>query len=127
MDKTALVNLDVERGREITEVLERANSPLTALWAILPEYEDWRLVISAREFDSLHDLGRAYRRLIDTLNSAGIDPDKRPPILILPLTDPFIKQLRRDFGKAKSVEGRRLGGQMIGDRFIDDAYVYRIR
>lgn len=25
-----------------------------------------------------------------------------------------------------SAKGMRLGGQMIGDRFIEDAYVYRI-
>jgi hypothetical protein len=30
------------------------------------------------------------------------------------------KELRRVFGKP-------LGGQMIGDRFIEDAYAYRIR
>jgi hypothetical protein len=34
--------------------------------------------------------------------------------------------LRRIFAKTKSVEGMRLGGQMIGDRFIEDAWVYRI-
>ncbi|MBZ5724745.1 MAG: hypothetical protein LAP87_07080 [Acidobacteriia bacterium] len=46
--------------------------------------------------------------------------------MILAMADPFIKELRRIFGKAKSVEGMRLGGQLIADRFIDDAYVYRI-
>jgi hypothetical protein len=42
------------------------------------------------------------------------------------MTDPFVRQLRRRFGKAKSVEGMRLGGQLFGDRYIEDAYVYRI-
>ena len=42
------------------------------------------------------------------------------------MSDPFIKELRRIFAKAKSVEGMRLGGQMIGDRFVDDASVYKI-
>ena len=46
--------------------------------------------------------------------------------MILPLTDRSIKALRRIFAKAKNVEGMRLGGQMIGDRFVEDAYVYRI-
>jgi len=41
-------------------------------------------------------------------------------------SDPFIKALRKIFGKAKSVEGMRLGGQTRGNRFLDDAYVYRI-
>jgi hypothetical protein len=46
--------------------------------------------------------------------------------MILPMKDPSIKALRRLFGKTKSVQGMRLGGQLIGDRFVEDAYVYRI-
>jgi hypothetical protein len=40
--------------------------------------------------------------------------------------DPFIRSLRKTFAKAKSVEGMRLGGQTFGDRFVEDAYAYRI-
>jgi hypothetical protein len=43
------------------------------------------------------------------------------------MSDPFIRALRRILAKAKSVEGMRLGGQLIGDRFVEDALVYRIR
>ena len=57
----------------------------------------------------------------------GIPLRKTPSLLILPMKDPFIRHLRRLFEKAKSVEGMRLGGQMIGDRFLEDALVYRIR
>jgi hypothetical protein len=57
---------------------------------------------------------------------AGFPNDKTPPLMILPMSDPFIKALRKLFGKSKSVERMRLGGQMIGDRSIEDAYVYRI-
>ncbi|SPE36536.1 conserved hypothetical protein [Candidatus Sulfopaludibacter sp. SbA3] len=46
--------------------------------------------------------------------------------MILPMADSFVKELRRLFGKTRSVEGMRLGGQLIGDRFVEDAYVYRI-
>lgn len=53
-------------------------------------------------------------------------PEIKPVVMILPMTDPFIKGLRRIFGKTKNVEGMRRGGQMIGDRFIEDAFVYRI-
>ena len=45
--------------------------------------------------------------------------------MILTMNDPFIRDLRRQFGKAKNVEGMRLR-QTIGDWFIEDAYVYRI-
>ena len=60
------------------------------------------------------------------LADAGVTLEKTPPVMILPMSDPFIKELRRIFGKAKIVEGMRPGGQMIGDRFVQDAYTYRI-
>ena len=51
---------------------------------------------------------------------------KYPPIMILPMTDPFIKQVRRLYGKSKGVEGINIGLQLIGDRFVQDGYLYRI-
>ena len=126
MDKAAMVSLDISRGGELLDALERAKLKVgVALWMYSSEYEDWRLVLSSRRFDSL-DRRDAYRLLHETVAPAGFTPEKTPPILILPMTDPSIRELRRLFGKAKSVEGMRLGGQMIGDRFVQDAYVYRI-
>ena len=126
MDKTALVNIDIGRGAEVVDILDRAKiRPRVAMWAHLSEYEDWRLVVAAREFDAL-ELRAAYRLLNDSLNAGGMTAQKKPVVMIFTMTDPFIKGLRRIFGKAKSVEGMRLGGQMIGDRFIEDAFVYRI-
>lgn len=126
MDKAALVSLDIDRGREVVEALERAGQKVSiALWLYLPEYDDWRLVVSARQLGSLTPRN-AYRLLNDSLAAAGLAPGKTVPVLILPTSDPLIKDLRQRFGKARSVEGLRLGGQMIGDRFVQDAYVYRI-
>jgi len=126
MDKAALVNIEIQRGQEMIDILDRAKLRLAvALWAYLPEYEDWRMVLSARQFD-FPDPRDGYRQLHDLLEAAGFTPDKTPPVMILPTSDPFVKDLRRVFGKTKSVEGMRLGGQTIGDRFIEDGYVYRI-
>src|SRR6516164_5907182 len=118
MDKTALVSLDIERGREVISALDSAKVKIAvALWAYSPEYDDWRLVISGRQLDSL-DLRDSYRRVNDSLTSAGLTPGKTPPILILSMNDSFIRTLRQMFAQTKSVDGMRLGGQMIGDRFL---------
>ena len=123
MDKTAVVSVDIDRGLEIVGILERAKVKVrVALWTYLSEYEDWRLVVSAPKLDS-PDPRDGYRVFHDALAAAGFSPEKTPPILILPTTDPFIRELRRLFAKARSVEGTRLGGQMIGDRFVEDAYL----
>jgi len=126
MDKAAMVSLDVHRGMELADALERAKLKIgVALWMYLSEYEDWRLVLSARQFDSLN-LRDAYRLLHDFLDPARFPPERTPPILILPMTNPFIKGLRRRFAKTKDVEGIRLSSETIGNRFVEDAYIYRI-
>jgi hypothetical protein len=39
----------------------------------------------------------------------------------------FIQALRKVFGSAADTYGMRLGGQMFGDQYLEDAFVYRIR
>ena len=126
MDNATLVSIDVERGGELLDSLDKAGlKGSVALWACLAEYEDWRLIISARQFDTLN-LRDAYGLVHDSLAAVGFTPLNTPRVMILPMADSFIRQLRRTFGKTKSTEGMRLGGQMIGDRFLEEAYVYRI-
>jgi hypothetical protein len=96
-----------------------------ALWMFASEYEEWRLYVAARQFDAL-DLRDAYGLVFDSLAPAGFTARNTPPIMILRMSDPFVKDLRRLFAKTRSVEGMRLGSQMIGGRFVEDAYVYRI-
>jgi hypothetical protein len=126
MDKAALVSIDLEKGSELLHVLDGADLHVqVALWAHLAEYEDWRLIISARKLDA-QGIREGYRLLYDSLASGGFTAANAPTIMILPMSDPFIKGLRTIFGKTKSVEGMRLGDQLIGDRFIEDGYAYRI-
>src|SRR5579872_3491427 len=127
MDKTALVSIDLDMGSELLQALDRAGLRVqVALWANLAEYQDWRLILSARKLDSV-GIREGYRLLYESLAGGGFigfTAANTPSIMILPISDPFIKGLRSIFGKAKNVEGMRLGGQLIGDRFIEDAYVY---
>jgi hypothetical protein len=122
MDKAVLVNAELEQGMKLLDALDRARVKVSvALWAHLAEYGDWRLVVSARQFDAL-DRVKAYRLINDTLTAAGFTVEMTPAIMIVRMSDKFIKELRRTYGKAKNVEGMRLGGQLIGDRFVEDAY-----
>jgi len=81
--------------------------------------------ISARQYDSL-DLRAAYRSLRESLAPAGFTAWNTPIVMILPMSDPFIKDLRKLYGKYREIEGTRIGNQMIGGRFVEDAFVYRI-
>jgi hypothetical protein len=125
MDQATLVNLDVNAGLKVLDTLDAAKLKVAvALWMLSPDYGDWRLVLASPALDQTHPL-KAYQQVAEALH--GHFAHMRPPILILPIKDPFIRELRRIFGKTKDVAGMRLGGQTIGNRFISDAYVYRIQ
>ena len=126
MVKAQLVNLDIDTGAELVDILERAGVETSvALWMVAPEYEDWRIFLSGPRFDAL-GIREGYRLLHDTLSAAGFAYERTPPVMILPMSDSFVRNARRLYAKSKNVQGMRLGGRTIGGRFIEDAYVYRI-
>jgi len=126
MGQALLVSVDIPMGAEILRALDVAGLNVkVAAWMVLPEYEDWRIILASSAFDKAGTL-KTFRLIREALDAAGIPIERRPIFVPLRLTDPTIRELRRIFGKAKSVEGMRLGGQMIGDRFIEDGYAYRI-
>lgn len=126
MARAALVDIDLKRAGKAVSALEKSGVPLAAaLWVHFPEYEDWRLVLASKRLDSLGPQ-EAYLRVNRTLDQAGMTVWDAPSIFIMKTTDPFVRDLRKVFGKAGSVEGMRLGGQTWGDRYVEDAYALRI-
>ena len=127
MDQTALVAADFTAGLELVQALDRsALSISVALWLYSLEHEDWRFVLASRRLDG-SEPSEAYGLIHDALTAAGVSLERTPALLILKMSDPFIRALRRIFAKTKSVEGMRLGSQLIADRFVPDALLYRIR
>ena len=127
MDTSALVSYDIESGKEVIKALdEDGKNPNVALWAKLPDYEDWRLVIASDQLDRSSSLS-GYEEINEAMKKAGISYRKRPTIYWRPMNKPFIQALRRAFASASDTYGMRLGGQMFGDQYLEDAFVYRIR
>jgi hypothetical protein len=125
MDQTLLVGPDIDIGREAVTVLDEAGlKPVIAMMVVFPEYGDWRLVLASPSLDQVHPL-KAHEQVRTVLRGDFVH--RLPVIMVLPIKDPFVRELRKIFGKTRSVEGMRLGGQTIGNRFIESAYVYRIR
>lgn len=124
MDQATLVNPDVTVGSSILATLDAAGfKQIVALLAVFPEYGDWRMVISSPSLEQVRQL-RAYQQVTEALQ--GRFTYTQLTIMVLPTKDPFIRELRSLFGKTKDVTGVRLGGQRIGNRFVSDAYVYRV-
>ena len=127
MDTPTLVSYDIENGKEVIDALDKdGKTPNVALWAKLPDYDDWRLVIASDRLDQSSALS-GYEEINAAMKKAGISYRKRPAIYWRPMNKPFIEALRRSFASAKDTYRMRLGGQRFGDQYLEDAFVYRIR
>lgn len=126
MAHPALVSMDVLQGERIVRLLEQAGIKLSlALWLLTDEYSDWRFVISSKSLDPLTPFDQ-LKKSKDVLRKS-LPVEQTPTLWIMNTQDTFPRSLHKLFSKTKNVEGMRLGGQFIGNRFIEDAYVYRIR
>jgi len=127
MDQATLVSFDIENGEKVVKALdEDGRSPNVALWAKIPDYEDWRLVIASDRLDQSSPLS-GYTEIFAAMKKAGIPTHRQPTISMRPMDNPFIQALRQTFSAASDTYGMRLGGQMFGDKYLEDAFVYRIR
>ena len=127
MGTPALVSFDIENGEKVVEALDKAGmTPNVALWAKLPDYEDWRLVIASDRLDQSSPFA-AYSEINAAIDKAGIPIHRQPTIFMRPMNDPMIQDLRSTFASTSDTHGMRLGRQMFGDKYFEDAVVYRIR
>jgi hypothetical protein len=127
VDTSTLVSYDIENGKEVIDALDKdGKGPNVALWAKLPDYENWRLVIASDRIDQSSSR-TGYSEINAALEKAGIPIRREPSIFLRPMDNPLIRDLRRTFASAADTYGMRLGGQMFGDKYLEDAFVYRIR
>jgi hypothetical protein len=127
MDQALLVGPDIEVGRDAVAVLDASGlKPVVALMAMFPEYSDWRFVIASPALDQEKPL-KAHIQVAKALRGEFVS--RLPITMVLPTKDPFIRDLRKVF-RFKIKVGQqtlgRLGGQTIGGRFLNDAFVLRV-
>ena len=127
MAPATLVNLDIEDGRRVIDALDEAGkTPQVALWAKLPDYENWRLVLASDRLDQESEFD-AYTEINQAIDKAGIPIHRQPGLLLRRMKNPFIEALRSAFAATADTYGMRLGGQTFGGKFLEEAFVYRIR
>jgi len=122
-----LVSFDIENGERVVDALDKAGKPPNvAVWAKLPDYEDWRLVIASDRLDQSSEFS-GYSEINEAIRKAGIPFHRKPTIFLRPMDNPMIKALRSAYASMSDNYGMRLGSQMFGDKYLEDAVVYRIR
>ena len=124
MATTALVDRDLDIGRRILAALARMGIAVNvAFWAYSPQISEWQLFIATPLVDSLGHRS-AYERVLRTLHDAGLDPElpwRR--IFLRSPRDPLLKSLEKQ-SKSHFGEAFRVLNAPIGDRFVEDAYLY---
>jgi len=91
MDTATLVNFDIENGKEVIDALDRdGKTPNVALWAKIPDYEDWRLVIASGQLDQTSSLS-GYTEINESLKRAGFPFRRKPTISLRPWTSPSFR------------------------------------
>jgi hypothetical protein len=127
MGASTLVTFDIENGDSVIKALdEDGKAPNVVLWAKLPDYEDWRLIIASEHLDQDSPFS-GYSQIIAAMDKAEIPSHRRPSVLLRPMNSPMIRALRDAFASSKDTRGMRLGGQQFGDKYLEDAVVYRIQ
>jgi len=151
MATAALVDKDLEVGRRVLNELTKAHIPINvAFWAYVPQISEWQLFIATPLVDS-HGPKSAYERVLRALHDAGMDPQlpwrriflRSPKDPVLRLLE---KQTESPSGSIEIVESAniprgspsayyvtyapypsetfRILNEAVGDRFVEDAYVY---
>jgi hypothetical protein len=150
MATAALVDKDLDIGREILRALAKGRIEVTvAFWAYVPESSEWQLFIATPLVDSKGPRA-AYEEVLDTLHDARMDsylPWRR--LFLRSPRDPVLKSLDKQKGLRGSIdiveseniprggpsayyvtyvpysdETLRTFNEAVGDRFVEEAYVY---
>lgn len=126
MAETALVNSDVEEGRELVKILDDSDFPVTAAaWIYYPDIEEWRLVIRTPKAEK--NLQEAFLELARTMDAKG-DLRERIDLARVKLVPPSDRMLKA-IGTVVKVAGLgpiRFSRNVIDGILIDDALIYRL-
>src|ERR1039457_2145435 len=105
MGSATLVSFDIEIGDEVIAALDKAGlRPNIAIWAVFEQYGDARLLLASRKFPQ-ETPSAAYREISPILDREGINGYREPAIMVLPMKDPGIQNLRKKYRS----EERRVG------------------
>ena len=116
-----LVVPDIAFGDRVLAALDKAGFPVTVCLWLLRSDDEWKLVISSPNYKH----PGVDREIFDAMEGQLAPLD--PIIRVESNRRPWIQALRKMFGKAGNVRGMRLGLQTIGDTYIRDAYLYRVK
>jgi hypothetical protein len=128
MDKTALVEKDIEEGRRLIEALDNAGFQVRAvLWFYFAESDEWRLIVASPLVEKKGPKG-AYALIQAVL--AQLSPPSKislSEISVVSLEQDLIRLLKMAIQTGPDISGIRFTRNTVNNTFIEDAYIYRMQ
>jgi hypothetical protein len=112
-------------GEDLLRELDRHKFPArAALWLYKEEPDEWRLVIATPHLRSMGPLRnyKSVQRVIAKIET----PLKLRSVALVDTRDRMIKGLSTPLLRRAAASGVRLSHTVIGGRYIEEAYVYRV-
>jgi len=127
MDKKTLVNIDIEEGKKLLEILDNSSIKITnAFWFYLTDIEEWRLMLVTKLIDQVGPQ-KAYTILLENTNKHKDTIDiPLEAITIISPNDPLNLLLKSAIKTGPGISGVRFSGNVINGVLIKDSYLYRI-
>jgi hypothetical protein len=129
MVKAALVERDIEDGRQLINELNNIDSRFrvqAAFWLYRQESMEWRLIIATPlvdqrgPFSTYTDVQGILRRMTPA------SPLSMQDISVVSPNDKLVKIMKKAVRIPHGAPGVRFGRTMIDDTYIEDAYVYPV-
>jgi hypothetical protein len=129
MDKTVLVDRDIEDGRSLLSALDRAGFPVeAAYWFYFaqPDLNYWRLLLATPKLDEI-GLRATYAEILSVLETLPADFGIRLGD-ISPMSPRAVgvSRLRHLLPSGVNEPGTRLTGTGTRHVYLDDLYIYRL-
>ena len=127
MDKTALVEWDIQDGKDLIEALDKTEFKVDAsLWFYSSDSDEWRLLI-ASPFVEENGPRKSYGFIRSVLTQpsppSGISLKN---VSVLSPKNQLIKLLKTAISTGPDMAGIRFTRNVINNTLIEDAYINRI-
>lgn len=126
MDKTALVEMDINEGKMLIEMLDSTEFLVSAaLWLYFSEPGEWLFVIASDYIDK-EGPKKAYSYIQSILENMKLSRLSLQNISVLSTANDLIQVLSIAIKTGPGISGIRFTRNVINNFLIEDAYIYRV-
>ncbi len=129
MDKTSLVEKQIQEGKIFLTELDKQNLQIkAAFWMYDENDSSWKFVISSasEKLNVKINILEAYSTLTEILRTLELTALSASDVLLLPLDNPLIQSFGRLFQTGKGIVNISFSKTLLNDVFVEGLFLYRM-